>query len=91
MTRWLGMRMSEPMIISVARRPTLSTSRPAKGAKIMEAKMTMLVMPGAVPNMWKRLKKVWLRKLPALGETSGIPHLVEKRCVDRAVKGKMAE
>ena len=73
-----------------ARRPMRSTRSPAKGAKIMEAAMTMLVMPGAVLNMWVKLKNTWDRKLPELALTRGKPHLSWNMSVARAVKGKMA-
>ena len=53
--RWAGIMMRAPTTMREARRPTLSTSPPAKGAKIMDAAMVMLVMPGAVLNMWVKL------------------------------------
>ncbi|OIQ65833.1 hypothetical protein GALL_526040 [mine drainage metagenome] len=90
MSRWAGIRMSEPSTISEARFPMRSTRSPAKGAKIMDAAMTMLVTPGAVVNMCVKLKNTCDRKLPELGLTRGRPHLPWNMSVARAVKGKMA-
>src|ERR1035438_4044258 len=56
-SKWAGIISRDPTIIREARRPMRSTSPPAKGAKIMEAAMVMLVMPGAVLNIWVKLKK----------------------------------
>ena len=67
-----------------------STRLPAKGAKTMDAKMTMLVTPGAVENMCRKLSNIWDRKPPVDSVTSGIPHLSWNMSVARAVKGKMA-
>ena len=53
--RCAGIISSDPTIMSEARRPKRSTSCPAKGAKNIEAVMTIDVVPCAVPNMCVRL------------------------------------
>ena len=48
MIKWAGINISDPATISVARLPMRSMRLPAKGAKTMDARSTMLVTPGAV-------------------------------------------
>ncbi len=47
--------------------PILSTIRPAKGAKTIEAKIGMLVIPGAVVNIWKQIEEDLVHEAAAAG------------------------
>ena len=90
MIRWAGMSSREPRIMSEARLPIRSTRSPAKGAKTMEAAMTMLVMPPAVVNRCVKLKRARCKNPPLPTATSRKCHLLTNMSVERAVKGKMA-
>jgi hypothetical protein len=47
-----GIINPDPTSIIDALRPNLSTNLPKNGARVMEAKIMMVVVPPAVVNMW---------------------------------------